>query len=497
MIISSGSHYWHSTLHGKSLPIHENDPQEGWYRTRPQKGYRSLPVRIWRDGVSGELLALRDGRRVDPYEIWTWVCMNPVSLEAYEAVVEKGVRWPDEIGFGRGRSLGARSGARSVERRKRSSDGARPIKGTAAMTTSALANTATTGFGACGTADADRPASSLAIDHAMTAAALEVEQTSPFATMAVSPRGKAEDGISTATMAVAPLATAANAATLHPSRTMAVSRRLGSTSLRLDQRSGAPTIVAGQTLEAASVAADGVDFHQGHNASHGQMGHNSSRSLVKSDPAIMAVGHARNGGVTRDETAEALADDIAVMWTEVSAWLEKIGVIADQVTADRCANFADAFAGFEKQAEDRRTALKKPVLDEGRKIDRCWKPVVASAEEAKRACKKALEPFLIAETERLERELMDRLVAESGDLSVLASSPLSATAGTFGRTISLRRVRKIVVADPGALVQRYCRDPRFLADEAVQKLLVKLADKDLQAGLTVPGVTMTEEKVAA
>jgi hypothetical protein len=174
-----------------------------------------------------------------------------------------------------------------------------------------------------------------------------------------------------------------------------------------------------------------------------------------------------------------------------------LGSIEDQVSADRCANYADALSDLEKKAEAFRTAEKKPVLDQGRAIDARWKPIVTAADEAKRVCKKAIEPFLIAETERLEREFMEQLKAENGDVSLLGLASLTAKAGTFGRTISLRRVRKVVVSDRTALINHYHRDPRFLNDESVQKLLVKLAEHDLQAGRSVPGVTVTEEKVAA
>lgn len=420
--------YWRSTLQGKSLPIHENDPQEGWYRTRPRKGYRSLPVRIWRDEGSGEFLALRDVRRVDPYEVWTWVCMNPVSVEAYEAVIEKGAAWPDEIGLGRdlcrGRAIGRRSVERRGERRSRGSDGARPVT----LTAPALGNTATMAVAVRGKVDSQRPTTTMAVGSHLAA------------TMAVNPTMAVDQGLGTARMASAD-----------------VNARVSSTS------------------------------------SQNLIGHNSSRSFQKSDPTILAVLDDQQAG----EPAEALADEIALLWNEVSAWLEQTGIIADQVTADRCANFADAFACFEKRAEERRTTLKKPVLDQGRAIDQRWKPIVSAAEDAKRQCKKALEPFLIAETERLERELMEQLLAENGDLSILGCSPLSVKAGTFGRTISLRRVRKIIVSDRRALITRYHQDPRFLGDEAVQKLLVKLAEHDLQAGQSVPGVAMTEEKVAA
>jgi len=352
--------YWHSTLQGKSLPIHENDPQEGWYRTRPRKGYRSLPVRIWRDEGSGELLALRDGKRVDPFEVWTWVCLNPVSVEAYEDVLERGGRWPDDITSGPRLDQLIGSGTatgRSVARRNRSSD--------------------------------------------------------------------------TVRSAVQP--------------------------------------------------------------SCSQIGHNSAHAQSKVDDRLLDGALADEGA----QTAEALTHAIASLWNEVSDWLTGLGEIADQVTADRCANFADAFASFEKQAEELRTTTKKPVLDEGRAIDAHWKPVVSAAEDAKRRCKKALEPFLIAETERLEREFMEQLRAKNGDLSVLSSLSITAKAGTFGRTISLRRVRKIRVLDRRALLVHYHRDARFVNDEAVQKALAKLAEQDLQARLSVPGAESVEEKVAA
>ena len=197
------------------------------------------------------------------------------------------------------------------------------------------------------------------------------------------------------------------------------------------------------------------------------------------------------------DDATLLSDQCSQLWNECSAWLERLGSIEDQVSADRCANYADALSDLEKKAEAFRTAEKKPVLDQGRAIDARWKPIVTAADEAKRVCKKAIEPFLIAETERLEREFMEQLQAENGDLSLLELASLTAKAGTFGRTISLRRVRKVRVLDRHALLAHYHRDPRFVNDEAVHKLLDKLAEQDLQSGSEIPGVELTEDKVAA
>ena len=386
--------YWHSTLQGQFLPIHENHPEEGWYRTRPRKGYRSLPVRIWRDEGSGELLALRDGKRVDPYEIWTWVCLNPVSVEAYEEVAERGGRWPDEIE----RSYEGQGGreASSKDGRERSSDAAR------------------TGL---------RPLRE-----------------------------------------AAPLQGAAKAQNVW--------------------RSGLDGVApSGRQGDLAALSR------------YRQIGHNSGSVTG----ALASPDHASEENYQFSDVldqSKILTDEIADLKGEVLEWLDQVGPITDQVTADLCANYAEAFADLEKKAEGFRTSAKKPILDQGRAIDQHWKPIVSAAEEAKRLCKKALEPFLIAETERLEREWLEAVKAENGDLSLLEFSSLTAKAGTFGRTISLRRVRKVRVLDRHALLAHYHRDPRFLNDEAVQKLLAKLAEHDLQAGLSVPGAESVEEKVA-
>ena len=444
--------YWHSTLQGKSLPIHENDPQEGWYRTRPRKGYRSLPVRIWRDEGSGELLALRDGKRVDPYEVWTWVCLNPVSVEAYEAALMAGAPWPDEIGLV-GQGLGD-GGARQshAARRKLRSDGARPVK--------------------------------------LTAKDTEPTATSDMLTANVSSARSVRSYSSNATHAAVNLSYAAAMVNSHSDSKVQSTVNLTAGHLTKNRQSDRRAQNADKMTTNSRSGDRQVPALNSHSETiplldYGHFGHNSQTHVEDRDD------------LGSEDVAFTLQQDLSLLKSDVLAWLSEVGEIADQVTADRCANYADAFASFEKQAEELRTKAKKPILDQGRAIDQRWKPIVSQADEAKRQCKKALEPFLIAETERLERELMEQLQAENGDLSVLSSLAVSAKAGTFGRTISLRRVRKVRVLDRNALLAHYHRDPRFLNDEAVQKLLAKLAEHDLQAGLSVPGAESVEEKVAA
>lgn len=79
---------------GKTLPIHESDPQQGYFRTR-FKDAPWEPVAIFYPEGSDELVAYRAGREVRADEIWTFCCRQPVTFEAYTAATE-GKGWPDD-----------------------------------------------------------------------------------------------------------------------------------------------------------------------------------------------------------------------------------------------------------------------------------------------------------------------------------------------------------------------------------------------------------------
>ena len=218
--------YWQNAMSGRFGPIHENDPQPGFYRTKPRAGERVLPVAIWKDGTG--VHALRDGFPVDPCTVWTWCCMHPVPYETYAAVAERGQPWPEDI--------------------------------------------AVPGIG----------------------------------------------------------------------------------------HNGGPAVVDDQASDA-------------------------SRAV----------------SLTGRHPAETLGLKISVLWDAARCWLAGIGTVSTQVDADRAANYATSFSLLEKEAEETRSAEKKPVLEQGRAIDARWKPVVGAAEDAKKAMKKVLEPFLVAEKKRL------------------------------------------------------------------------------------------------
>ncbi|MGO7686233.1 hypothetical protein ACC696_16435 [Rhizobium ruizarguesonis] len=84
--------WWQNALAGTIGPIHDGDPQQGYYRTR-FKDKPWEPVAIWFE--DGKWNAMRGDRQVDASDIWTWCCRNPITYEAYTKAIEGG-GWDDE-----------------------------------------------------------------------------------------------------------------------------------------------------------------------------------------------------------------------------------------------------------------------------------------------------------------------------------------------------------------------------------------------------------------
>ncbi|TLX12103.1 hypothetical protein [Rhizobium sp. MHM7A] len=79
---------------GKTLPVHEGDAQQGYYRAKNRDKVFE-PVAIFYPEGSDQLVAYRAGREIRPDEIWTFCCRYPVTYEAYNAALE-GKGWPDD-----------------------------------------------------------------------------------------------------------------------------------------------------------------------------------------------------------------------------------------------------------------------------------------------------------------------------------------------------------------------------------------------------------------
>jgi len=85
--------WWQNALAGNVGPMHEGQPEQGYYRTR-FKGGQWEPVAIWLD-EAGAWLAMRGERMVDAGEAWNFCRTHPVSYEAYQKAIE-GAGWDDE-----------------------------------------------------------------------------------------------------------------------------------------------------------------------------------------------------------------------------------------------------------------------------------------------------------------------------------------------------------------------------------------------------------------
>lgn len=97
--------YWRNALAGHFGPVHEGDPQPGFYRCRilPGKDSPWTPIAIW-PLDDGSLTAMKHAfvveqpLIVDAGEIWTWCCDAPITEEAYRAVAENKLPWPSGPG---------------------------------------------------------------------------------------------------------------------------------------------------------------------------------------------------------------------------------------------------------------------------------------------------------------------------------------------------------------------------------------------------------------
>lgn len=214
---------------------------------------------------------------------------------------------------------------------------------------------------------------------------------------------------------------------------------------------------------------------------------------------------------------EGAAAELKGLREQAKAWLDGIGKVQTQVDADKCGNFADAFAKIEKRATDQHKAEKAPHLEAGRIVDAAWKPVIESAGLCKSWAKKAAEAFLLAEKARLAAEAKARadeaarierenerarIEAERtgapppvAEQAAPPPPPVRAKAGNSGRSVGLRSRTVHTIVDVRALLM-------FFADlnepnPDLMATLQILVNRMRSAGVTVPGVeTKTIEEAA-
>lgn len=205
-----------------------------------------------------------------------------------------------------------------------------------------------------------------------------------------------------------------------------------------------------------------------------------------------------NSTGTEDENSfDGLKDRIEDLARDAQKLIDA-GPAADQSAADRASDLANRLAELQKTADAARAAEKKPLDEQVAAVQAKWKPLLGAADIYKRIKAAVITPFLVAEAAKMRaaeeaaRKAADE-AAKAGQ-TVPEAQPQRAApkAGSGGRrSVALRTVKVVTIADRAAVLA-------FFAEyEQITEVLQKLAEKVTAAGVTVPGVTVTEEQRAA
>lgn len=106
MTESDDYRWYREALAGRNPPIHEGEPQCGFFMRRTYGGRPQaqtagpiLPAAIWHDG-GGDLVAsegfANTFKAVNPVDLWSWVANHPISSEVYWQAYEAG-SWPNDM----------------------------------------------------------------------------------------------------------------------------------------------------------------------------------------------------------------------------------------------------------------------------------------------------------------------------------------------------------------------------------------------------------------
>lgn len=102
MAVTDDFEWWRRAVNGEKPPIHEGDPQCGYFKVRDRRGLNKdlAPIKrpfvaaaIWRDedGFKAEVA----GSPVDIDHAWPYVAKYPIAYETYQ-FWHLNEKWPEE-----------------------------------------------------------------------------------------------------------------------------------------------------------------------------------------------------------------------------------------------------------------------------------------------------------------------------------------------------------------------------------------------------------------
>ena len=162
------------------------------------------------------------------------------------------------------------------------------------------------------------------------------------------------------------------------------------------------------------------------------------------------------------DPAEVLRDQIEA----AAAGVKDYATITDAEHAARAQSLRSRLTGLAKEADTARKTEKEPHLSAGRAVDAKWNPIVDRAQGGADAIRKALSDYATASTVKTEPATKETIKGGSGRAASVTS--------------------KIIVdevTDWPALILA------MQNNEELRELVLKLANKAVAVGATVPGVT--------
>ncbi len=205
-------------------------------------------------------------------------------------------------------------------------------------------------------------------------------------------------------------------------------------------------------------------------------------------------------------------DELTLLREQIEAaeaGAKQYATITDDVTAQRAQSLRARLLELGRTAEKRREAEKRPHFEAGKAVDIRWRPLFEAATAAANAIRKAISGW---ETAKLasEREVA-RIAAEAAaaeaarklaaeyapaDLNRWAATPpppsASVVKGGYGRAASVKLVKVVTgVTDHVALYTFLAPAPEL------RELMLKLAQRAVNAGQDVPGVSVEEQRIVS
>lgn len=171
------------------------------------------------------------------------------------------------------------------------------------------------------------------------------------------------------------------------------------------------------------------------------------------------------------QISEAIDDLIAAAEQETGG----ADLIGDRAARDRLANYCTRLVELSREADSHRKLEKEPHLTAGREVDAKWNPVLDKARDKAKAWKGRIGDALKAIAEKAEELGID----------------VETKAGTRGKTVHLRTVRRTIVDDPKAACAYLLslEPPPYELIEGIAKAVARLGEVTAIPGTHTEDVT--------